>query len=403
MNGRWMMLMCAAWPAAAIAQLGTNDPTRPDAVVTARSDSAAAALRACLARHCPPDEDIKASLNQASAQFVNGDYQDARATLSAARKRNGRFAKQYPLPVSRLHSAIALVASHLGEGEAAWAGRLDALSALKAGLPADDPRILLGRLDMADGYVFANRFGSALDEYEGIAGRARKLDLPNIEGAALLRRAQLLVRLSAKDAVAYKGWAKAALTDLAKLTGPELAPYATAARTLQTQLAITGKPADVERAVAAYRPAGPAHTPQLLYAPAIDINPASAAADGSGLRTNQTGNQQLSANTLARLPIDNFEKQWIDVAFEIRADGRVADIHIARQSSSLDGPWAKRVTDAIAGRRYAPMRIEGGGGVPRLERYTFTSLMETPTGTRLRTRSAKPALQVLDLSDTLPG
>jgi hypothetical protein len=41
-------------------------------------------LRECLARRCPPDEDIAATLAHAENQFVAGDYAAARRTTKAS-------------------------------------------------------------------------------------------------------------------------------------------------------------------------------------------------------------------------------------------------------------------------------------------------------------------------------
>ena len=54
-------------------------PVAGDIVVTARSlQDTADALAACIARNCPPDEDIAATLAHAENQFVGGDYRSAR-------------------------------------------------------------------------------------------------------------------------------------------------------------------------------------------------------------------------------------------------------------------------------------------------------------------------------------
>lgn len=386
---------------------GAQSPVPPEAsrpgevVVTARPRDAADALRDCLTRKCSPDEDIKATLDQSATQFVNGDYQGSRATLYASRKRNGRFAKQYPVQVAALHGAITMVSAHLGDGAAAWSGRLDRLSALKAGLPDGDMRVLLGRIDLGDGYVFAGRYIAAIEEYRDTAARARKSDLPTIEGAALLREARLLVRLAEANPQIPPKRAQAAVAALVGRTDPALAPYATAARTLQAQLATARKHAAIDGTIAAYRPAGPTHTPQLLYAPPIDLAKASLAGDTN--EPNAAGEYGVQLNALSRMAMDDFEKQWIDVAFQIGADGRVSDVRVERESPSLDGDWAKAVTRSIAGRRYAPMKIEHGDSIARLERYTFTSLWDMSTGSRIRVRSGKPRVEAIDLTSTLPG
>ena len=53
-------------------------------------------LRACLARGCPPNEDVDASLALAEVEFESGEYEDARRTILQSLDRNRRHARQYP-------------------------------------------------------------------------------------------------------------------------------------------------------------------------------------------------------------------------------------------------------------------------------------------------------------------
>ena len=45
-------------------------------------------LAACLARHCPVNEDVDATLALAESLFLNGEYRDARSTVRASLNRN---------------------------------------------------------------------------------------------------------------------------------------------------------------------------------------------------------------------------------------------------------------------------------------------------------------------------
>lgn len=84
-------------------------------VVTARSlKDTEANLKACLARKCLPDQDIKATLAHAENQFVAGDYRNARSTLANALGRNRKHKEKYPIEVSDLLRANGNVATHLG-------------------------------------------------------------------------------------------------------------------------------------------------------------------------------------------------------------------------------------------------------------------------------------------------
>src|SRR5689334_5748720 len=88
-----------AFPIAAQQTPPAQDEENPTIVVTGRSlADTAKALKDCLARHCPPDEDVAATIAHAENQFVSGDYKSARQTLLAGSGRNKRHAKQYPVP-----------------------------------------------------------------------------------------------------------------------------------------------------------------------------------------------------------------------------------------------------------------------------------------------------------------
>ena len=63
------------------------------------------ALAACLARNCPTNEDVDASLALAEAQFVEGEYDEARFTVARALRRNRDAAGAFPEPVSDLYRA----------------------------------------------------------------------------------------------------------------------------------------------------------------------------------------------------------------------------------------------------------------------------------------------------------
>lgn len=65
---------------------------------------------ACIARHCPPKNEIAASLAYAQARLLAGDYAGSRSTLLKVRRRNARFAADLPVDVSDLHHATARVA-----------------------------------------------------------------------------------------------------------------------------------------------------------------------------------------------------------------------------------------------------------------------------------------------------
>jgi hypothetical protein len=67
------------------APAAANSPPTRDVVVTGvRLKDTEAALKACIARKCPPKEDIDATMAHAENEFVAGDYQVRGRHCSAA-------------------------------------------------------------------------------------------------------------------------------------------------------------------------------------------------------------------------------------------------------------------------------------------------------------------------------
>ena len=358
-----------------------------DVVVTGhRLRDTEAALKACLARGCPPDQDIAATLAHAENQFVGGDYKNARATLLASIGRNKRHAHDYPVPVSDLLRAQARVASHLGEHDSYRVGQIDSLDALKAGLPADDPRVLAQRLEVADAFAVQGRADGALLMYRDLVGDARRLGNRRIEGYALLRRAVLLGTLADIDRGTYAADAKVAIAALTESTDPQLAPFKAAAELLAARRAAkAGDTAAIDRLVATY--ARPGKRPVLLYSPTYIEQ------DSDRLHAS-------NGSATTRLAVGDFDGQWADVGFWIKPDGSVGDVDILRGSPTLDRSWVKPLEKVIAGRRYTPLALpRDDPGLLRVERYTRTAWWTEATGTHLRVRQPVPRIEMLDLTN----
>ena len=74
-------------------------------------------LATCIARQCPPNEDVDASLALAEGEFLIGDYDDAETTIRSSIDRNRRYRRIYPEPVADLYRSQARVQSHRGRDE----------------------------------------------------------------------------------------------------------------------------------------------------------------------------------------------------------------------------------------------------------------------------------------------
>lgn len=372
----------------------TAAPGRDIVVIGSRIPDYQRHLDACLAEHCAPDKDIAATLALAQAQFEAGTYDAARASLLASRRRNARFAKQYPVAVANLHHANSVMAGHLGLADSEWSSALDTVSAIKAGMSEDDPRVLLERIELGDAYARAGRFKGSEMQYAGIAQRAHKLGLVEIEGLALLRVATLNTRLAEQNHAMFASSARRSIDALIARREPALQPYQEAARQLSFLLAAQTIPGpELDRLVAQY-PRQPAGAPaRLLYAPAIALI---ASPQGSSNRFDSSpGAVAMSNAGMPPMGMDSYVGQWIDVAFTIGTDGRISEAHISRYGDhvALKGGWAERVVRAISVRRYAPQVQPSYGR----ERYTFTANMVAVTGSRLMARDPTPRLVRADL------
>ncbi|MGY2735297.1 hypothetical protein [Sphingomonas sp. UYP23] len=342
------------------------------------------ALARCLDQHCPPDKDIDATLAVAEAQFVAGQYRDARATMLKSIDRNRRFAKTYPEPVSDLYRAHSRVAAHLGEDGAYFGSALDVVSTLKAGFPDDDWRVLGAKIELGDAYFKTGRFEDAVGLYRSVARRAHELHLGRAEGMALLSIANAYVAASRVRNDGYYAAALKACDAVRAATDPAIAPFGAAATVLKAKLAVkAGDPGAVGQLVATYRTlANGATKPVLLYAPTID-RPLLAYLEFPDGEAMKGGDH-------------NFADQWVDIGFSIASDGTVDEAEVLRQSPQYSGKWAQPVVAAIRGRRYAPNAT--GPGTSRVERYTYTAKWEFETGSRIRARRPVPKIEVLDLT-----
>lgn len=396
--------------AAAPAVAAPDDKSTPTVVVTGtRLSETERALKNCVARKCPVEEDVAATLAHAENLFVAGRYGEARNTLLAGRGRTRRFAKTYPVAVSKVTRAIATVSAHLGEPESYQLSTIDTLDVLKAGLPRDDARVLEARVEVATMFGRLGRIEAAEQMFRAVAARAKELDLIRIQGFAELRLAVLYEQLAEGDPGIYAKSARDIIAAIESNPDPRYAVFVKAARILEARkLARKGDVKAFDAVLADVRAIGATDQPVLVYAPPIEQ--LRDAVRGAYQPINNSGPEQSDRFTAgsgvptlteySRLPLQLFDDQWVDVGFYVTPDGRTADIGILRTSPKLESEsWVKPIFKSIALRRYLPLKRDASDpGILRIERYTLTSLMEARIGTRIRQRSPEPRLEVLDLS-----
>lgn len=345
-------------------------------VVTGRPiDESRRALAQCLARKCPPDEDIDATLAHAENLFVAGDYKAARHTTLASIGRNRRHAKAYPVPVADLYRSNGRIAAHLGEGNSYESSTNAVARSLRAGLPDSDLRLVAAELEKAEMYASLGRIERARQIYAQMQREALRLGRGEI-AANIRLRAAWLHQLEGNEA-----FARAALKEIAAdRTLAAKLPRAAALVLLARLDRRRGKPVASDALVRELREVSDRQV--LLFSPPVDT-PTNAAAVG------------VVGSSLRRMPMQRFEKQWVDVSFRISPEGRVSDVEMLRSQGSTD--WAGPVLRAIAGRVYSP--ASGSEGQRRVERYSLTSLQDyTTTGTHLRQRSPQARIEMLDLT-----
>jgi hypothetical protein len=142
-----------------------------------------------------------------------------------------------------------------------------------------------------------------------------------------------------------------------------------------------GKSADTDELIAELKRAK-LDKPVLLYSPPMQ------------LKRSPIQDEAEVGNVLRLWATDTFEDKWVDVGFWVDSDGRVREAEILRRSGDID--WTPTLMASISGRIYAPLKDPSGSY--KVERYTYTSLWEDRTGTRLKQRSANARIEMLDLS-----
>jgi hypothetical protein len=356
-------------------------------VVTAKSlKQTEADLAACLARACPPDQDVKATLAHAENQFVAGEYKNARTTLLKSVSRNRKHGGAYPVPVSDLLRGNARVAAHLGEAADFQSSTIASRDILKKGVGPTDPRTLVGDIEVADMRAKLGYPDEAERMYKSIGERAGALKLPVIVSATEIRQAMLKL---ASDLPTDQKDGRDRLVRLSQGTDPAYRGTRLAAKIL---LARSDRKAGKDDAttkalLAEFAAGGGTAAPTLLYAAAIK----QPEAPRGGADEGRTATTMLATK--------NFEGQWFDIGFWVTPDGKTSEVEVIRQSGA-DKSFVKPVIESIQTRIYAPLKREPGDpGVYAVERYTMTSQwVDDNTGTRIRMRSPVPRIERMDLT-----
>ncbi|MFZ3484608.1 hypothetical protein [Sphingomonas sp. 3-13AW] len=349
-------------------------PAGQDVLVIGRR--AEQALASCLARNCPPAEEVDASLQASVEQFADGRYADARRTLRKAIDRNRDHAAEMPGPISSLYATLATVAEHEGNTMLWKLAARENVAVLRRHLGKTNIATLREELSLADALIGVGAPGAADSAYRSIQQRATESGHSSIAAGAAFRRAWLALlreRYDEADRIADEAVAMA---------GPDNRVMVELREILRTRIAIRKGDDGAVDALAARLRQSPDQQPQLLFAPPVqDIN---THAGEFGIRLDPWNDSQI---------------RFADVGYWVRADGRTSEVEVLRTSGL--GQWGPLILKHVGERRYVPLAVEPGHpGVYRIDRFTVRGTLGVPTGSRIVRRMGDLTIHVADLTET---
>ena len=377
-------------------------------VIGQRIRQAGDALKDCLARNCPPDQDIDATLALAETQILGGEYRAARKTLLQSLARNKRQAKAYPIPVSDLYRANGRVAANLGLDRDYQHSTWEIYRTLKQGPAEDQARRFTALMEVATMVGRLRGHTRARLYYEWIGREARAAGRPDIASMADLRSAmQHLPRWMAKDRI----------RKIADSPDPELRAAALESKLALARLAYEENDAATAAALQAELAALDIKRPILIYQPPFQLASMEIVSDSEfGIsQDNAPGNNGLGnpgsngpagrgSTTTSALPVammsstkrisPSFEDMWIDVGFHITPAGTVSGLEVVR--SRGDRSWTRPLLASIRGRKYTAGK-PGDPASKRLERYTLTAGYEAKSESHMQDRSPQGRIEFIDL------
>ncbi|WP_260582606.1 hypothetical protein [Sphingopyxis sp. PET50] len=399
------LVFLAPLAAAFVAAPALADETDGPIVVTAQPLSETAdALAACLARGCPPDQDIAATLAHAENQFLAGSYKQARTTLLKSIDRNKAQGRAFPLPVSNLYRANARVAEHVGEARSYQSSVLALRDTLRDGLGADSPRALAAQIEVGDSRAKLGFPDEADRIYAAVEEEASAKGLNRIAMYARLRQA-ILAQISAEDSnlPSEHKRARAALEEIVATAPPGTEDLRLTAQVTLARLdRKAGIAATTEALLRQFAASGGASRPILLAFDPIEREESDGLANrasGDIYRAGLSGNA-ASLDTLKRLTAFNSIGKWVDIGFWVTPSGQVSDIEILRSHGGTG--WLKPVVEHLQSRVYAPLKADEDGvnpGLYMVERYSLTARWtDDATGTSMRRREFTPRIERLDIT-----
>ena len=330
-------------------------------------------LAACIARGCPPAEEIELSLQLSANQFAEGRYRDARTTLQRAIRRNRDHAAELPGPVSSMYATLATVAEHEGDPNLWRQSARTNMEVLRRHVGESHDATLRQELVFGDSMVRQDAYSIATDAFRAVQRKAAESGNTQLAANALFRRAWLeLVQRKDRDALRLADEAVA-------LAGPHDAVSAEMREIMRMQIAARDGDDGAIDVLAERLRRSATRAPVALFAPPFDDI-----------------NQAL--NLMPNLGNDA-ELRFADVGFWVRPDGRTANVAVLRDSGL--GQWAPGILNQIGRRRYIPLDVQvGHPGVYRIERFTVRGTSSMVVGSRIKRRAGPLTIHVSDLTET---
>ncbi|MCZ8170431.1 MAG: hypothetical protein ACK442_09825 [Novosphingobium sp.] len=370
----------------------SNGANAQEIVVTGKSlKQTEADLKACLARNCPPDEDIKATLAHAENLFVNGNYNSTRQTLKSSLGRNRKHGEAHPVEVSDLLRANSRVAEHMGESRDYQLSILDMRDMLRKGFGENDFRALVAQIDVGDSRYKLGYPEEAQRIYRDVESRALAANQPRVASFARARQA-LLLRKTYEDKPSRFNKQKLdeVLDLLINQPLPNSQDFVLAGEVIRAKLErADGSSSGTDVLIKRFAEQGGATRPVLLYSEPLDrIDLAAGGSPGSA-----------APSASLRLAAIQTRGQWADIGFWIDGRGQVTEVEVLRSKGVQN--WVKPVLANIRKRVYAPLKQSGDAspGFYMIERYTLTARFEDEsTGTNIRRREPTPRIERMDLT-----
>lgn len=368
------------WIALALAAQQAASAPAADIVVTGRR--AQEALDKCLARRCPPEEEVEAAMAAGAEGFANGRYEEAKKLLRSAIGRNKRHAAKMPVKMANLYATYADVAEHEGDEFAVRHATIASVDVLREHLGEGSPTTLAAAQRIGDMLMRIGPASAADGAYAKAAERARAAGAVRPAAMLELRRAWLAA------SVGDPGRAGRLIKAVRGTSGGDRW-IESMAQGIELRIALATKDDARADALLAKLRGAPGQSPILMKSPAYAMPPS--AQDQPDFAP--SGEVDLTSKMSAR---PSASIQWADIGFWVRPDGRTEGVEVLRPMQGAG--WTRPILNQIAQRNYAPIAGGGETGVYRVERFTLRPSWIFDTGSRIRVRKGRVTLHVIDIT-----